>query len=98
MAAMPSFGLRVREIPPGEDNSTGIVEVETVVRGSPAARVGLVPGVRVLAVGKTEVHSKADFDRASAAFTPEQGLPLQVLTRDGRTAFVTVGGLGGGPR
>ena len=92
-AGLSSFGFRVREVKPAEGEP--IVMIDAVVRGSLAGRVGLVPGLRVVGVGRTDVHTKAEFDKAAAAYTPEQGLPLRIQTPDGRTAFVTLGGPGG---
>ncbi|MCA1684837.1 MAG: PDZ domain-containing protein, partial [Planctomycetia bacterium] len=92
-AGLTSFGFRVREIKPG-GGAEPILLIDAVVRGSLAARSGLIPGLRVVAVGKTEVHTKADFDKAVAAFTPEQGLPLRIQSPDGKVASVTLGGPG----
>jgi serine protease Do len=92
------FGFRVREIPTGKGNDTPrVLVVDQVARGSPASRAGLRPGLRVLAVGKTEVHTLAEFDKAAAAFNPQVGLPLRIQLPNGETHFVTVGGPGGGP-
>ncbi len=90
---LTSFGFRVREVKP--EKGEPVLIIDTVVRGSPAARIGLIPGLRVLGVGKTDVHTKEEFDKAAAAYTTEQGLPLRLQTPDGRVAFVTIGGPGG---
>jgi serine protease Do len=94
MPAEGSFGLRVREIPAGDEEGEKqpSVIIETVVQGSPAARAGLVPSLKILAVGRTEVHTKEEFDKAAAQFTPEQGLPLRVQIPNGPSTFITVGG------
>ncbi len=86
-----ALGFRLRELKPDEGGPA--LAIDEVARGSPAHRTGLQPGLRILAVGPTEVHSQAEFDKAASAFTAEQGLPLRVSNADGRTAFVTVGGL-----
>ncbi len=91
-AGLLSFGFQVREV--GDGKGQTAVVVDAVVRGSLAARVGLLPGLRILAVGRTEVNTKADFDKASASYTTDQGLPLRVQTPDGRVAFLTLGGPG----
>jgi serine protease Do len=96
VAAITSFGFRVRDLPPGTAGEPlGFVMIDQVVRGGLAARARLRPGFRILQVGKTEVHTRDDFDKAAAAFSPEQGLPLKVQFPDGTTAFITVGGPGG---
>jgi serine protease Do len=93
VAAFTPFGFRVRELPPGfGGDPLGGVIVDQVLRGSPAVRAGIRPGLRILAVDKTEVHSKADFDKAIESYTPDRGVPLLVRTPDGTTGTVTVGG------
>ena len=89
------YGFEVREVAQASGESGGLV-VAQVVRGSPAARAGLRPDLPVVAVGPNVVHTLAEFDRAAAAFSPAQGLPLTVRLPDGKTAVVTVGG--GQPR
>jgi serine protease Do len=95
---MTSFGFRVRDVPAGTEGSpqAGVV-IDQVAMGSPAARAGLIPGLRVLAVGRTEVHSRAEFEKAASAYTPDQGLPLRVEGPGGQTVFITVGGTTPGP-
>lgn len=91
---LASYGFRVREIPKGEEDPKigGMLEIDQVVLESPAARVGLRPGLRILGVGLTPVHTKAEYDAAVAALNPEQGLPLLIQTPDGQTGSVTIGG------
>jgi serine protease Do len=96
--SLTSYGFRIREIPPIGDQPNGSIVIDQVFRGSPAARAGLRPRLRILAVGRTEVHTKAEFEKASEAFSIEKGLPLRVQTPDGQEGPVTVGGPGGGPR
>lgn len=96
--AMTSFGLRVRDLPGGAKGNAGTVEVETVALGSPAARAGLRPGLRILSVGKTEVHTRAEFEAAVVGYTPTQGLPLLIDVGSGKSIFTTVGGSGPGPK
>ncbi|WP_406696436.1 trypsin-like peptidase domain-containing protein [Singulisphaera sp. Ch08] len=88
---LASYGFRVREIP-GEENQNrgGSLEIDQVVLESPALRAGLRPGLRILAVGPTPVHTKAEYDAAVAALNPELGLPLVVQTPDGQTGSVTI--------
>jgi len=91
--AISPYGFRVRELPPGAGGEPlPTVIIDAVVPGSLAHRAGLRPGLRVEAVGRTEVHTRAEFDRASAAYTPEQGLPMRVKLADDRSVAVTVGG------
>ena len=66
--------------------------VSSVVRGGLAERLGLVPGLKILGVGRTKIYTKDEFDRAAAAFTPDQGLPLQILLPNGQSGFITIGG------
>lgn len=90
---LASFGFRVRELPGDEaEGADHSLEIDQVVADSPAFRMGLRTGMRILAVGRTPVHSKADYDAAVAALNPEQGLPLLVQTPDGQTGAVTIGG------
>jgi serine protease Do len=92
---LATLGFRVREIPAGKGDRDGsILVIDQVQPGSPADRAGLRRGMRVVAVGRTPVHTKAEYDAATAAFNPAEGLPLRIETPDGQTAFITVGGLG----
>lgn len=92
MPVLVSFGFRVREIPKEERlDSGGSLEIDQVVLESPAARAGLRPGLKILAVGRTPVQTKAEYDAAVAALNPEQGLPLLVQTPDGQTGSVSIG-------
>lgn len=95
---LASYGFRVHEIPSeGNPNLGGVLEIDQVVLESPASRVGLRPGLRILAVGQTPVHTKAEYDAAIAALNPDQGLPLLVQTPDGQTGSVTIGGTSSNP-
>ena len=84
------FGFRVREIAVG--NGGGLLVVEQVALGSFAARAGLRPGLAIVAVGKTEIHSLAEFEKLASEFTPAKGLPLRLRSRDGQTAEMVIGG------
>ena len=90
-----ALGFDVTEAPAraGPDSKPSVV-VSTVVRGSPAERRGLFPGLKIVAVGRTEVHSKNEFDRAasSSSFSVDQGLPLLVVFPSGQSAYLTIGG------
>ena len=75
-----------------------------VKRGRPAAneppretrsvtvRFPLAAARQLEAAAKRSGASLSEFVRAAAAFTAEQGLPLQVTAPNGQTAFVTIGG------
>lgn len=83
------FGFRVREI--AIDKGKTLVMIEQVALGSLASRAGLRPGVAVEAVGKTEIHSLADFEKAASSYTASQGLPLRLRSRDGQTTDLLIG-------
>ena len=88
-----ALGFDVAEVPSGNAvDSKPSVMVSTVVRGSPAERGRLFPGLRILGVGRTEVHTKAEFERAASAFNADQGLPLRVPGPNGQSGFITIGG------
>ena len=99
VAAMPevvikdvrAMGLEVVEAPVTQG---GGVFVARVAPGSPAQDSGLVPGMRVVGLGKTPVRTKAEFDDLSARFDPVQGIPIAVMTRDGRVEFLNLTPLG----
>ena len=97
LPALLALGVRLRELTPEQArNLPGAPEsaliVEAVFPGSPAHRVGLWPGVRLLEVGPTAVKTLADCNEAVAALDPTKGVPLHVQAADGREAVITVGG------
>jgi serine protease Do len=90
---LASIGIRIREVPPEEGGGRrGAVEIDQVLRDSPADRARLRPGMRILAVGNTRVRTKAEYDAAIAALDRDQGLTLLVRTLDGQVGSVTLGG------
>jgi serine protease Do len=94
----PSFtpyGFRVIEIAVGPKAETALV-FDLIAQGTPAARAGIQPGYRLLAVGQTKVYSLDEFNKAAAAYSLERGIPLVVQSPDGQTAQVVVGGPVGG--
>ena len=93
-APVPSaLGIGLREVPADEsEGREGTLQIDRVLGGSPAARAGLRPGLRVLAVGQSPVRTKAEFDAAVAGADPSRGVLLRVRTPDGKAQFVMVGG------
>jgi serine protease Do len=94
--ALLSLGFRVRELSgdeaktlPGTPESA--VVIENVSRGSPAFLAGLQPGMRILAVGRRAVATKAEVESAVNAAKPDAGIPLEILTPDGRVVRVVLG-------
>lgn len=89
---LTALGFRLREVAPGEGaDAGGAIEIDQIVDGSPASRAGIRPGMRILAVGPTRVHTKAQYDAAVAALNPSAGLPLMIRTPDGQTATLVLG-------
>jgi serine protease Do len=85
--------IDVREVAvPGPDKAARVLEIDRVAPGSPAFRFGLRPGMRLFGVGKTPVHTKAEFDAAVAALDPAKGLLLVLLTPEGQTLPITIPG------
>jgi serine protease Do len=92
-ASLTRYGFGLRDLPPGVDGAQSpILVIDRVAMGSLGARAGLRPGLRVVAVGDTEVHSRVEFDKAAEKYGPAQGLPLTIRTRGGRTETIVVGG------
>ncbi len=93
--AVTSYGFTVRDLPSDAASPAGIgVLIDKVYSDSPAFRAGLRPGMLIVGVGRTPVRNKAEYEVAVAAVDPEQGLPLAIMTPDGRQVFVTIGGPG----
>jgi serine protease Do len=90
--ALRGLGFHVIEAPPAQGRRSPQLIIDQVYRGSLAARAGLRPGFRVLAVGSTEVNTLAEFEKAVAAADPAQGLTLRVRSPDGQTFVLTLGG------
>ena len=90
--ALLPLGFRVRELSPVE---TGLplvtLVIDQVVPGSPAFKAGLRPGVQILSVGQTPVHTKAEYDTAAASFEAKRRLPLRVQVGKGQVADVILG-------
>jgi Do/DeqQ family serine protease len=93
---LEALGFRVREVPDG--NAAGgerMLVIDEVQPGSPAHAAGLQPGMKIVGVGRTLVHTLAEYESAAASFNPADGLPLRIATEGGQTVLVTVGGAGG---
>ncbi|MDR3622997.1 MAG: trypsin-like peptidase domain-containing protein [Paludisphaera borealis] len=95
IAAVPTnpeigrLGFRVREIP-GPDGKQTVLEVDRVVSASPAFAAGVRPGMAIIAVDKTPVRSALEFLSIIKDYDLTRGLPLVVMTRDGRFGPVMV--------
>ena len=90
--ALHPLGFRLRELGPDEAGQPpGMLVIDQVVPGSPAFKAGLRPGIRVLAVGQTRVHTMAEFDKAAAPFEGKGGLPLRILVGKDQVADVVLG-------
>jgi serine protease Do len=91
------LGLQVEEV--GEplvsrlpDHPEHALVTSRITPGSAAARAGLVPGLVLVRAGERPVHTRSDLDAALATMDPKQGVPVQVLGRDGQPLTVTIGG------
>ena len=82
------FGFNVKDVPP--DPETGSVAIDRVVPDSPAAKSGLYPGEKLLALGRRRLYSKAEFDVLIGQFGGAGFVPL-IIVRDGKPEPVTVG-------
>lgn len=90
--ALHALGFRVRQLGPDETGlPLGTMIIDQVVPSSPAFKAGLRPGFRVLAVGQTPVHTKAEYDKAAARFEAKGRLPLRVLVGKGQVTDVVLG-------
>ncbi len=90
------LGFHLRELPPGESgHEDPAVVIDRVDPKSPAALARLTPGMQVVAVGRKRVRTLADYEAAVGALDVSQGLPLQLVSPEGESRFVTLGGPGG---
>jgi serine protease Do len=83
------LGFHVREVPIAEGQGV-VVEVDDVKNGSPAFRAGLRVGTKIVGVGRLPIRSLAAFEKAIRVFDPEKGLPLFVLSPEGRPVFLPI--------
>ncbi|MDR3638040.1 MAG: trypsin-like peptidase domain-containing protein [Isosphaeraceae bacterium] len=97
--AVESLGFRLMPVPPDpRTHPQGMLVIDQVVAESPAFRVGLRPGMAIVGVGQTPVHTKDEYDKAAAAYKPEDGIPLQVMVPSGEVRTVVVSSRDRGPR
>ena len=87
-SSLAFFGFNVKDVPP--DPATGAVAIDRVVPASPAAKAGLYPDEKVLAIGRQRIFSKAEFDVSIGQFGGVGFVPL-VVVRGGKPEPVTVG-------
>jgi len=92
-----TLGVRLRDAPPDllkslPDHPASAVYIIDVEPGSPAGRSGVRRSFRLLKVGDTPVHSKAEADAVAARRNPAGGIPLLISLGDGRTVTIVVGG------
>jgi serine protease Do len=87
------LGFNVRERSVGAEAGGTLLEVDQVVRGSPAFQSGLKPLMRILAVGDKPqpVTSLGEFEHAVRNAMTREGLLLIVQTNDGQIGQIRVG-------
>ncbi len=73
----PFIGVRVVD-------GDGAVQIDEVVEGSPAARAGMRDGDAMVGLGRAEIRSTADLEKALAELRPGQVVRV-VVRRDGGT-------------
>jgi serine protease Do len=97
IAELPEFpeaaylGFHVRDLPVGEGRG-GVVEVDSVREESIAFQSGLRAGMKIVGVGRMAVRNTAEFELAIRGVDPERGLPLLILSGEGRPVFLPIGG------
>ncbi len=94
------MGLILREVPPGQNGNTTsepAVVITDVAPNSPAATIGLQPGIQVVGVGQYKIRGLAEYEQLAAQTDLAIGLPLKLRLPDGREALVYVGGPGPPP-
>jgi serine protease Do len=92
-----SLGLGLRERPADKEGGRTNIEIDRVVTGSPAFKVGMRPGMRIIAVGEPpeRVSTLAEFEAAVRKLDPSRGIMLEVQLADGRVGSVRLGGADG---
>jgi serine protease Do len=94
---LSSLGLVLRERPADKEGGPTVIEIDSVVTGSPAFKFGLRPGMRILAVGEPpeRVRTFAEFEAAVQKLDPARAVVLEVQLADGRVGSVRLGGTDG---
>jgi serine protease Do len=95
VAAMPeltaanrrAIGIQLTEIPADDGGGLLISEVDA---NSPAQESGLRRGMRIVAVGRSPVKNRADFEAAMIRFDPIHGIPIGILGPGGMVQIYTV--------
>jgi serine protease Do len=92
-----SLGLGLRERPADKEGGRTNIEIDRVVTGSQAFKVGMRPGMRIIAVGEPpdRVSTLAEFEAAVRKLDPSRGILLEVQLADGRVGSVRLGGADG---
>jgi serine protease Do len=92
-----SLGVGLRERSADKEGGRTHIEIDRVVTGSPAFKVGMRPGMRIIAVGEPpeRVSTLAEFEAAVRKLDPSRGIPLEVQLADGRVGSVRLGGADG---
>ena len=86
------LGFSLFQLPPGRaGNPIGALVIEQVVRGSPADKAGLRPGMKLIGIGKTRIHTKPEYDDAIAKSDPTRKVPFEVQLPTGEIKFFDVG-------
>ncbi len=89
--ALHPLGFRIRELGPDETGQPiSMLVIDQVVPGSPSFKAGLRPGIRILAVGQTPVHTKAEYETAAASVQGDGRLPLRVEVEKGQVAEIVL--------
>lgn len=97
LPVLMTLGVRLRDATPVflqglPDRPKSAVYIADVEPGSPAMRAGVRRSFRVLKVGGTAVHSKAEADDAANRLNPAEGIPLVIALGDGRDVTIVIGG------
>jgi S1-C subfamily serine protease len=90
-AAIDPLGLQFVQLPPGRaGNPIGALIINAVTQGSPAARAGLVPGMKVIGIGKSRVHTRQEYAAALAKLDRTEKIPFEVQLLNGEIKFFSV--------
>ena len=87
----PTFGFDLRELP--STDGGGLI-IAAIRPNGPADLSGFQPGLLITAVGRFDVRTFAEFDKAVTQFNLLQGIPIGLQAPDGRRAVVNLSALG----